>query len=134
MDSNYVPDLVVGEEVRMNEKRNGKWVYKKLVDCGQMPSVDIKLVAHGIADFDEIWVDSANSYGRQTIPSRNYDAVVTLPYSSPTPRLINNACVQLMDHRKNIYIETRDGAGYRDGMTAVICVSFTKKNDGVVMD
>lgn len=46
------PPMLLGVEYRTTERHNGKPVYAKLVDCGEMPSQGIKTFTHGIANIE----------------------------------------------------------------------------------
>ena len=119
-----VPNLEVGKEVRMNEKRNGKWVYKKLVDCGFVPSKTVKYVRHGVGNFDEIWIDPSNSYA--TTYDEHEGSVVTLPFVS-TQDFDNDVSVMLLNGKNEIRLFTASTIGWRNNYAAIVCVVFTKK-------
>lgn len=66
------PPMLLGVEYRTTERYKGKPVYAKSVDLGAMPNTTYKLVAHGIADLDDI-IDvrgtATNGSSRVFIPS-----------------------------------------------------------------
>lgn len=63
----FNPPMLLGVEYRTAERYNGKPVYVKLVDCGNLPENGLKNIAHGIANCKPLQVYGAMS-NMNTIP------------------------------------------------------------------
>lgn len=66
------PPMELGVEYRTTERYQGKPVYVKVVDCGNLPASGLKNIAHGIANCKPIHVYGEMSNGN------------TLPYATGT--------------------------------------------------
>ncbi|MGM9881559.1 MAG: hypothetical protein ACI31S_01805 [Bacilli bacterium] len=69
-----IVDYADSQEIKTNEKINGKTVYAKRLTFTTNISNEVT-IEHGIKDIDQIWIDYSNSFFRATT---NYDTY-TLP-------------------------------------------------------
>lgn len=74
VNNNIIVDYVDNQEIKTNEKINGKTVYAKRLTF-TTPASDQVTIEHGIKDIDQIWVDYSNSFFRSTTNYNTY----TLP-------------------------------------------------------
>ena len=114
-----VVNLKVDEEVRTNELKNGRWIYKKIIDCGPGPA-NSKTVPLDTSEFEEIWFDQSNSY---TINVNNIRAI--LPTTSSN--------LQIEINRSNNTLILSSNASWSN-WTMYICVAYTKTVDPILED
>ena len=100
------PPLIMGEEYRTAERWNGKVVYTKLVNCGNLPNASTKTVAHGASATQIIRCN-----GQCT---SNF---------TPIPRDWNGGIMGVFADRGNILITTN--VDYSD-QTACVQIWYTK--------
>lgn len=96
---------------------DGKPIYRKTVDCGQLPNTTTKSVAHGITNIGVI----INSYGVAFNPSTNTSQ--RLPFVSPS----STNCITFYYDTTKIYIET--GMDRSSFKKSYITLEYTKTTD-----
>lgn len=117
------PPLELGEEYRTIERYNGKPVYCKLVNFGNLPNETLKYIAHGISNIDDIVLVSGSAKNGSSvgyIPSATSDTYVN---SSPYIVGLTWACGAT---ETNVYIVTNAN---RTSWTGKIFMKYTKTTD-----
>ena len=84
------PPMEVGKEYRTIERRQGKAVYTKLVDCGAMPNTESKIVAHNCAAIMMLRCCGTTNLGT-TIPYRWNDSYTAVSADRTNIHLCTNA-------------------------------------------
>lgn len=84
------PPMMAGIEYRTTERRQGKAVYTKLVDCGAIPNAESKIVAHNCAAIMMIRCCGTTNLGT-TIPYRWNDSYTAVSADRTNIHLCTNA-------------------------------------------
>lgn len=102
-------------ECATNEYLDGKRVYKKRISCGAMSDTSLT-VSHGITDFDTIYIDTGDSYCKNTS-----GVILPLPFIS---RSGTEYCIELMLSSKgsNISIYSKN----QTLSEAYVTIKYTK--------
>lgn len=117
------PPMALGEEYRTVERYNGKPVYAKLVDFGNLPNETVKYIPHGVANIEDIAFVSGSA--------KNGSSVVYIPsatgdtYVNESPYIVGLvwACGA---SETNVYIVTNAN---RTSWTGKILIKYTKTTD-----
>ena len=104
------PPLALGVEYRTTERFNGKAVYAKLFDVGELPTNSHKKVAHGLTKTAVVSLYGASTNGKYHFPSAYRDAV--------------------SDHSVDLYINSTDiiisTVSSWEGVYGYVVVKYTK--------
>ena len=90
-----VSNLVLGgQPVRTCEKRNGKWVYKKLINTGKLPAAaGSTTYPHNVVGADNIWLDEANTTIMQIGGSQSYGPYYAINTTGYVTSYVNSTVV-----------------------------------------
>lgn len=113
------PDLVPnGPAVKLGYKRNGKDVYGKLFKTTLTVNggTDVATLAHGISNYDEIWVDKGESYMQSGTYRMTFPCIY---YHTPTKDSVD---VQIMGDNIRFISDT----SWAETWTKFIMVKYTK--------
>lgn len=116
------PPMIAGTEYRTAERWNGKPVYTKLIDCGNMPVAgSVKEVPLGVSGLDRILYAHGSMSTGDCLPYINYASSVGNPNSQ-----INLSCTIY-----NVKIATVAWGAGNDvtSFTALVQIKYTKKED-----
>lgn len=116
---NYINNLNIysTEETRIGKWIDGKPIYRKVVDLGNLLNANSKLVAHNIANIDFI-----TSISGLVVSATNH---YNIPWTG-TPLMLNGAIISIRADRTNIGIaNTTNLSSY----TAYAFIEYTKTTD-----
>lgn len=97
---------------------SSKPIYTKTINFGSLPNATTKLVAHGVPDAEDLWIDESRSYVRHS-----NGGLYSTTFSHPT----NLAATWSSDSNEtNVRISTGND---RTALTAIITILYTKTTD-----
>lgn len=102
--------LTTGQEVKTNEIIDGKRVYKKRINCGNLPNATSKYVNTGLTNVTFVKIEGSAS---------SWSGLIPLPYVN----LTENYSICIYTEDSNIVIITQND---RSGYIGYITVYYTK--------
>ena len=120
----FIPDLRVDVETLWPMRYQGKQVYAKLINFGQLPAAGVRAASHGILNIE--WCQVSWDYS--TVRKSDDPDLVTLGVVSTAPPAYDIHW-RIFVNRNSIQAHPLSSINTNTAWSAVICVLYTKTTD-----